>query len=57
MNSALMFLRLVGYLDVAHLKSNYKGTLVALPVLSGTNMVYPNGEIVNMDKNLEKVER
>jgi hypothetical protein len=43
MNDSLKFVRPIISLDASHLKSKYKGTLLAATVLSATNELYPLG--------------
>ncbi len=43
MNESLKFVRPIISLDATHVKSKYKGTLLAATVLSATNKLYPLG--------------
>ena len=47
MNDSLKFVRPIISLDAAHLKSKYKGTLLAATVLSATNELYPLGFMIS----------
>ena len=47
MNDALQFVRPVVSLDAAHLRSEYKGTLYTVSVLSGNNDVFPIGVLIS----------
>jgi hypothetical protein len=46
MNDSLKFVRPIISLDATHLRSKYKGTLLAATVLSATNQLYPLGFVV-----------
>jgi hypothetical protein len=46
MNDSLKFVRPIISLDATHLKSKYKGTLLAATVLSATNELNPLGFMV-----------
>jgi hypothetical protein len=46
MNDSLKFVRPIISLDASHLKSKYKGTLLAATVLSATNELYPLGFMI-----------